>query len=112
MSDPGYHNYSIVRARGSLPLNSPGFRRAWFGRGVGLALAGFVGLEVWVVTRALPADQIRLPAGEMDRITAEQGAVRVVAEALYTDYLIPFELTAVLLLAAIVGAVVLAKRKV
>ena len=86
--------------------------KGWFGRGVGLALAAFVGLEVWVVTRALPADQIRLPAGELDRMTADQGAVRIVAEPLYTDYLIPFELTAVLLLAAIVGSVVLAKRKV
>ncbi len=86
--------------------------KGWFGRGVGVALAAFVGLEVWVVTRVLPADQIRLPAGELDRITADQGAVRIVAEPLYTVYLIPFELTAVLLVAAIVGSVVLAKRKV
>ncbi len=86
--------------------------KGWFGRGVGLALATFVGLELWVVTTVAPIDQIRLPAGEMDRITVEQGAVQVVAELLYTDYLVPFELTAVLLLAAIAGAVVLAKREV
>ena len=86
--------------------------KGWFGRGVGVALAVFVGIEVWVVTRALPADQIRLPAGELDRMTADKGAVRIVADPLYTEYLIPFELTAVLLVAAIVGSVVLAKRKV
>ncbi len=86
--------------------------KGWFGRGVGLALATFVGLELWVVTTVVPIDQIRLPAGEMDRITVEQGAVQAVAELLYTDYLVPFELTAVLLLAAIAGAVVLAKREV
>ncbi len=86
--------------------------KGWFGRGVGLALAAFVGLELWVVTTVVPMDQIRLPAGEMDRITVEQGAVQAVAELLYTDYLVPFELTAVLLLAAIAGAVVLAKREV
>ncbi|MEP6472825.1 MAG: NADH-quinone oxidoreductase subunit J, partial [Gemmatimonadota bacterium] len=34
------------------------------------------------------------------------------AEPLFTQWLIPFELTSVLLLAAIVGAVVIAKRKV
>ena len=86
--------------------------KGWFGRGVGLALAAFVGLELWVVTTVVPIDQIRLPAGEMDRIMVDQGAVQVVAELLYTDYLVPFELTAVLLLAAIAGAVVLAKREV
>ena len=85
--------------------------KGWFGRGVGLALAVFVVIELWVMTTVVPADAIRLPAGEMDRIVADQDAVSVVAEVLYTKYLIPFELTSLLLLAAIAGAVVLAKRK-
>jgi len=34
-----------------------------------------------------------------------------VAGPLYDSYLVPFEITSVLLLAAVVGAVVLAKRK-
>lgn len=37
------------------------------------------------------------------------GTVQVIGRALFTDYLIPFELVSVLLLIAIVGAVVLAK---
>ncbi len=85
--------------------------KGWFGRVIGLALGVFVGLELWVVTSVVPVESIRLPAGELDRITADQGAVSVVAEKLYTTYLIPFELTSLLLLAAIAGAVVLAKRK-
>jgi NADH:ubiquinone oxidoreductase subunit 6 (subunit J) len=40
-----------------------------------------------------------------------QGVVGAIAEPLFTTYLIPFEITSVLLLAAAVGAVVLAKRK-
>jgi NADH-quinone oxidoreductase subunit J len=37
--------------------------------------------------------------------------VQTVARPLFSDYLIPFEITSILLLAAVVGAVVLAKRK-
>jgi NADH-quinone oxidoreductase subunit J len=41
-----------------------------------------------------------------------QGVVGAVAAPLFRVYLIPFEITSILLLVAIVGAVVLAKRKV
>lgn len=44
--------------------------------------------------------------------SAQVGVLGAVAEPLFTQWLIPFELTSVLLLAAIVGAVVVAKRKV
>jgi NADH-quinone oxidoreductase subunit J len=40
-----------------------------------------------------------------------QGVVGAIAEPLFRDYLVPFEITSILLLAAAVGAVVLAKRK-
>ncbi len=35
----------------------------------------------------------------------------MIARSLFTDYLLPFEVTSVLLLVAIVGAVVLAKSR-
>jgi len=44
--------------------------------------------------------------------TADKGVVGGIAEPLFTTYLVPFEITSVLLLAAAVGAVVLAKRKI
>jgi NADH-quinone oxidoreductase subunit J len=44
--------------------------------------------------------------------TAARGVVGGIAAPLFQIYLVPFELTSILLLAAIVGAVVLAKRKV
>jgi NADH-quinone oxidoreductase subunit J len=43
---------------------------------------------------------------------ANGNIVRDVAGPLFETYLIPFEVTSILLLAAIVGAVVLAKRKI
>jgi NADH:ubiquinone oxidoreductase subunit 6 (subunit J) len=39
------------------------------------------------------------------------GNTEVVARLLYTDYLIPFELASVLLLVAMVGAIVLARKE-
>ena len=59
----------------------------------------------------MPADQIRLPAGAIEELTRTRGAVGVIAEPLFRAYLVPFEITSVLLLAAVVGAVVLAKRR-
>ena len=84
--------------------------KGWFGRMVGLALGVFVAVELWVITKVVPVDQIRLPAGELNRMTVDEGAIGLVAQVLYTTYLLPFLLTAILLLAAIAGAVVLAKR--
>ena len=42
---------------------------------------------------------------------AERGVVGAIADPLFTAYLIPFEITSVLLLTAVIGAVVLAKKK-
>jgi NADH:ubiquinone oxidoreductase subunit 6 (subunit J) len=44
--------------------------------------------------------------------TVSRGVVGAVAAPLFQSYLVPFEITSILLLAAIVGAVVLAKRRV
>ncbi|MBI5591748.1 MAG: NADH-quinone oxidoreductase subunit J [Deltaproteobacteria bacterium] len=40
------------------------------------------------------------------------GTTKAVGKMLFTDYLLPFEIASVLLLAAIVGAVILAKRRI
>jgi len=44
--------------------------------------------------------------------TIERGVVGAIAEPLFKTYLVPFEITSILLLAALVGAVVLAKRRI
>lgn len=46
------------------------------------------------------------------RTASDFGTVERIAVALFTDYLFPFELTSVLLIAALVGAVVLARKRV
>lgn len=43
---------------------------------------------------------------------AEVGTVEAVGDVLFTQYLLPFELTAILLTAAVVGAIIVAQHKV
>ena len=81
----------------------------------GKVIAGVGGLvlvgELIVLGRVTPPFSLQLPPGTVAASVAARGAVRVVAEPLFQSYLVPFEITSVLLLAAIVGAVVLAKRR-
>ena len=46
----------------------------------------------------------------IDRVVAEHGAVGAIARPLYTDYVVAFEITGILLLVAIVGALALARK--
>ena len=48
----------------------------------------------------------------IDAAVLEHGAVGAIAQPLYTTYVVPFEITGILLLVAIVGALALAKRTV
>ena len=70
--------------------------------GLPAAAVLFVLLGAWLfVPRAAP------PAGTV----AATGSVEVIGRLLFTDYLFPFELTSVLLLAAMVGVLLLARRR-
>jgi NADH-quinone oxidoreductase subunit J len=68
---------------------------------VGVALLAELALIVVALRRAGP---VAAPA-------APPGGVEAVGRLLFTDYLFPFELTSVLLLAAMVGVLVLARRR-
>ncbi|MGH7627797.1 MAG: NADH-quinone oxidoreductase subunit J [Gemmatimonadales bacterium] len=94
-------------------------------RGASAITATFVGVgllaaELWLLgtyTPARLATEVRAAAalGGAEAIrsaSAERGVVGAIAAPLFETYLVPFEITSVLLLTAIVGAVVLAKRRV
>ncbi|HET9553318.1 MAG TPA: NADH-quinone oxidoreductase subunit J [Anaeromyxobacteraceae bacterium] len=49
---------------------------------------------------------------EVAQVAADFGTVKAVGRTLFTQYLLPFEATSLLLLVAIVGAVVVAKEKI
>ncbi len=58
-------------------------------------------------------DVVAAPGGQaIDAALREHGAVGAIAQPLFTTYVVPFEITGILLLVAVVGALVLAKRKV
>jgi NADH-quinone oxidoreductase subunit J len=71
-------------------------------RVLGVSAAGLLILESAVVARRFGMPKV--PA-------ADSGSVEAVGRALFTDYLLAFEITSVLLLAAVVGAIAVAKRK-
>jgi NADH-quinone oxidoreductase subunit J len=51
-------------------------------------------------------------AASIDAMLVEKGAVGIIADPLFTDFVVAFELVGILLLIAIVGAIALAKRQV
>ena len=67
----------------------------------GLALGALVLLGIGLTPLAPPAP-----------VASGYGGTQLLAERLFTTYLLPFELTSLLLLVAIVGAVVVGRRKV
>jgi NADH-quinone oxidoreductase subunit J len=103
----------------NLGQRGPADMRGWVGRGVAVLFGAGLVLQLGILGRVVRSQgfgsqtaAFPLPAGELERLQQARGAVGMLAEPLFRQYLVPFEVTSVLLLAAIVGAVVLAKRKV
>jgi NADH-quinone oxidoreductase subunit J len=89
-------------------------------RGSGWMAAGGIcaAVMLFLLGRAFLGAPAPAPLGHVAGPTAlanqlaERGSVGVIALPLYTDYVVPLQATAILLFVAVVGAVVLAKRKV
>ena len=82
-------------------------QRVFAGVGVGLTVAGLVALMArshWV-TGAMSVSQ------DGQRMVGPTGNVKALGSAVFTTYLYAFEVTAVLLVIAVVGAVILARRE-
>lgn len=77
---------------------------------LGLALAGAVLLELAGIVVYSSSREGSAPVAAAAASPVE-GNVEQIGWLLYTDYLIPFEVASVLLLVAMVGAIVLAKRE-
>jgi NADH-quinone oxidoreductase subunit J len=74
---------------------------------VAVALAVVLIGQAIVVARAVAAEGTK----PMPQVAASFGRVEAIGKLLLTKYLLPFELTSILLLVAILGAVVLARKE-
>jgi NADH-quinone oxidoreductase subunit J len=76
--------------------------RLWRARRGALPVAAVLGLVVVaaLAVRAIPSPRV-----------APRGGTAALGGRLFTDYLVPFEITSILLLAALVGALVLSRRR-
>jgi NADH-quinone oxidoreductase subunit J len=77
--------------------------------------AALVGLgllsEIMVIARAKLPEQLIVPRDFNEQQLQKLNAVGTIAQPLFKDYLLAFELTSVLLLVAVAGAVVLARGR-
>jgi NADH-quinone oxidoreductase subunit J len=82
------------------------FNRQWW---LGLLLALVLGAQL---TIAVAVGRSGLPLGEPAPATMLEPSTQLVARVLFSEYMLPFEIASILLLVAMIGAVVMAKKKV
>jgi NADH:ubiquinone oxidoreductase subunit 6 (subunit J) len=87
----------MLTQAGDANLPSPFHRQVWLAAVAALVVVGLIG---WAVTQT--------DWGNATVVIAV--GVNTLAKALFTDYALPFEILSLLLLAAIVGAIYLARR--
>ena len=79
---------------------------------LGAAALGLILIaELWLVTRGETQESLTIPPYVNAEALASRGAVGSIAEPMFREYLLAFEVTSILLLAAIVGAVALGRRR-
>ena len=84
------------------------FNRQW---AVALAAVVVVGAEIaYFLYRGQGA--FRVAESQYPPLAATGGNVEMIGNALFSEYLLPFEIASVLLLVAVVGAVVMAKKRI
>ena len=87
-------------------LHQPQYNRQWW---LGLLLALVVGAHLIL---AVAVGRSGLPFGEPAPATMLEPSTQLVGRVLFSEYMLPFEVASILLLVAMIGAVVMAKKKV
>ncbi len=76
-----------------------------------LACVVLVGAQVFYFIRQ-GSDALRLPPAVDTSVNMTKGNTEMIADALFSEYLLPFEIASLLLLVAVVGSVVMAKKRI
>jgi NADH-quinone oxidoreductase subunit J len=81
-------------------------RQAWVAALIALVLGAYLAIALKIARLGLP------PASSAPPASVLQPNTELVGRALFSSYMLPFEIASVLLLVAMIGAVVMAKRRV
>jgi NADH-quinone oxidoreductase subunit J len=85
------------------------FNGQWW---IALACVAVVGAQVfYFIRKGADAFQLAKPAADA-AASAVKGNTEMIADALFSEYLLPFEIASLLLLVAVVGSVVMAKKRI
>jgi NADH-quinone oxidoreductase subunit J len=98
--------FVIMLINVDISLQQVQFNRQWF---VGPLLAIVVGVEL---TIALAIGRSQTAFGEPAQASALEPSTQLVGKVLFSEYMLPFEIASILLLVAMIGAVVMAKKKI
>ena len=82
-------------------------------RRIGVAIGVLLlGMLTYALVQTFGNDKLTFEAyrGASDAAVGSNGRTQAIADSIFGDYLIPFEVVSVLLLAALIGAIVLARR--
>jgi len=85
-----------------------------FRLGMGLGLLALAEVVYIVSVAGMPEEPVREPAAALaaagEKAAAVAGNTETVGRALYTTYLFPFEVSSLILLVAMIGAILMAKK--
>jgi NADH-quinone oxidoreductase subunit J len=85
------------------------FNGQWW---IALACVAVVGAQVfYFIRKGAAAFQLAKPAADATAGLVK-GNTEMIADALFSEYLLPFEIASLLLLVAVVGSVVMAKKRI
>ncbi len=84
------------------------FNRAWW---LALACVAVVGVEIFYLLKR-GAGVIQVAGKAAGAAAPDAGNVERLADMLFSEYLLPFEIASLLLLVAVVGSVIMAKKRI
>jgi len=92
----------------NVPKDQPQIEKQKGLRYLAIPFAGLMIAEMFYVLRPIRLTTLPIQSGNAEQAV---GTTWSIGTALFTDYLLPFEVTSVLILMALVGAMVLARRE-
>jgi NADH-quinone oxidoreductase subunit J len=98
--------FVIMLINMDVALHQIQYNRQWW---LGLLLALVLGAEL---TIAIAIGRSHLSFGDVAPASALEPSTQIVGRVLFSEYMLPFEIASLLLLVAMIGAVVMAKKKI